>query len=533
MSPSRARSRPLSGFPRPRGKLTWAGLIVSILAMMLAAYSYLDSPEDVLRPALTGADRRPDKHKLVLATFNGEFLWDGDEPEDGRIPIPQRGNPAKAREHMKKIAEVVRRCRADIVNLIEVEDLTALKTFNREFLQDQGYREYLANGTDTITGQDVGMLTRLDMASFVRDDRKGISGPVNRSVSKDYLALLLLGNLKIVLIGLHFLANPDDPERLDGRQAQAEAVRQMVMEKTREGCEIVVWGDFNDFDFAPDSRDHLGHEPITDVLERIRAADPSNPNDDLVNVARWVPIGDRYTAYWDRNGNGRIDRPQEFSSIDHILLSPGLAKHVESVEILHDHDPREVSDHFPIVVRLDVSRTFSQPGSGDEMPRPRPPVAVAEQPQPGTSGTPNSGVNEPIRVSPEPKTQPQPFPQPQPPNSTTSPSAGPSNGLRMVRILADPEGDDRDSEEITIFNGGLSAVSLKGWTLRDLTSKTWDLGRLGEISPEEEKTARREGQSMALNNDGDTVELVDPNGQVVHRATYGQVTRGQVIIPGK
>lgn len=33
-------------------------------------------------------DRRTDKTKLVIMTFNGEFLWDGISPEEGQADFP-------------------------------------------------------------------------------------------------------------------------------------------------------------------------------------------------------------------------------------------------------------------------------------------------------------------------------------------------------------------------------------------------------------------------------------------------------------
>ena len=42
----------------------------------------------------------------------------------------------------------------------------------------------------------------------------------------------------------------------------------------------------------------------------------------------------------------------EFSAIDHVLLSPALYGKLAEVSYVHSHDPRLVSDHFPIVVTL-------------------------------------------------------------------------------------------------------------------------------------------------------------------------------------
>ena len=51
------------------------------------------------------------------------------------------------------------------------------------------------------------------------------------------------------------------------------------------------------------------------------------------------------------DGDGQFDAG-EFSAIDHVLLSPALYRRVVDVRYVHSHDPRTVSDHFPIVVTL-------------------------------------------------------------------------------------------------------------------------------------------------------------------------------------
>ena len=112
-------------------------------------------------------------------------------------------------------------------------------------------------------------------------------------------------------------------------------------------------GDFNDFD--PDIPDRAGSTPITEVLATIKRAGPG-PEDDLRNVAAEVQQLDRYTSFYDRNRNQEIDLG-ELSAIDHILLSPRLYDALQTVDYVHLHDPRTVSDHFPIIAR------FGQPNT--------------------------------------------------------------------------------------------------------------------------------------------------------------------------
>lgn len=336
------------------------GVFIGILILVFAIEKGRDSIQGVRDGYVEGVkttevqDAENNFSTLTIMTFNAELLWDGVAPEEGRLEFPWKGDEEKAREHMKKIAEVIRKENPDIVNLVEVENINALNTFNTTFLKDLGYHAYLVNGRDTYTGEDVALLSKIvpDGGKIYRDDREGTSNGVKKSVSKNYYAYFQVGGLKFVLIGIHFLAEPLNAGRSDQRQAQADAIRSLAIEKWNEGYQVVIAGDFNDYDSDAKSLDHIGSAPITAVLADMRAMDLETPADDLANVASFIPKPERYTAFYDKNSNGRVDAPKELTSIDHILLSSGLASYVKSAEIAHTYDPKDVSDHFPVVVQL-------------------------------------------------------------------------------------------------------------------------------------------------------------------------------------
>jgi endonuclease/exonuclease/phosphatase family metal-dependent hydrolase len=284
-----------------------------------------------------------------LATFNGEFLFDGRDGEGGAT-FPWKGDPATARAHLEAVAGVVRMLDADVVVIPETEHLGVLEAMAAGPLADLGYTPYLVDGRDTFTGQDVGLLSRLPIEAVGRTDERvevGLTGETY-GVSKNLWARLTLAGVPTTLIGVHFLAQPDNPERKPQREAQAEVIRRLVECEQAAGRAVVVLGDLNDFDDVV--LDRNGSRPITDVLARIKAAGPS-PDDDLHNVLADVPQRDRFTNFWDRDRDGAIE-PGEVSAIDHVLLSPALYRRVREVRYVHAHDPRLVSDHFPIVVTL-------------------------------------------------------------------------------------------------------------------------------------------------------------------------------------
>ena len=254
---------------------------------------------------------------------------------------------------MAKIAGILRLLDADIINLDEVENLDALTLLNENFLQGMGYKPYLKNGRDTYTGQDVGLLTRIDPDEELwREDRKGTSGDVTKSVSKNYTAKFTINGEKIALIGLHFLSRPTDTRRLHDRQAQAASILIAARELDEEGYKVIIAGDINDYDGSPEASDHQSNQPITNVMITLRGMNPADPDDDLFNAAAFVPKNRRFTCHWDKNDNGRIDGKDELTSIDHILLAPELAKRVTSAGIANNYDPAGISDHFPMMVTI-------------------------------------------------------------------------------------------------------------------------------------------------------------------------------------
>ncbi|WP_412068714.1 endonuclease/exonuclease/phosphatase family protein [Rubrivirga sp. IMCC43871] len=287
---------------------------------------------------------------LRFATFNGEFLFDG-VGDEGEATFDWKGDPAKARAHRDDVGAVIRQLDADVVMVPETENLAALQMLVDESLADLGYTAVLVDGRDSFTGQDVGLLTRFPVEAAGRDDDRvpvGVSDQLY-GVSKNlWVRLALPDGTPITVVGVHFLAQPDNVERRERREAQAEVIRRRVEEELALGRQVFALGDFNDFDDAV--LDRRGSQPITDVLATVKRAGPE-PDDDLVNVLGDVPQAERYTAHYDRNRSGTIDTG-ELSAIDHVLLSPALYRRVVDVRYVHAHDPREVSDHFPVVVTL-------------------------------------------------------------------------------------------------------------------------------------------------------------------------------------
>jgi hypothetical protein len=56
-------------------------------------------------------------------------------------------------------------------------------------------------------------------------------------------------------------------------------------------------------------------------------------------------------ALYDRDNDGEIEQ-NDLSILDHILLAPAFYRRVRDVRVVHMHDPRTVTDHFPVVDTL-------------------------------------------------------------------------------------------------------------------------------------------------------------------------------------
>ena len=109
-----------------------------------------------------GADRRADKSKLRLVQYNVEWLFI-DYYSNANCPGSGCSwpNSTAAQTHMSYVSKVIKDLNPDIINFCEVEGCDELNMLKNS-LNDATYTPYLIKGTDTSTGQNVGMLTRVN-----------------------------------------------------------------------------------------------------------------------------------------------------------------------------------------------------------------------------------------------------------------------------------------------------------------------------------------------------------------------------------
>ena len=305
-------------------------------------------------------DRRNDDKSLRIMQYNVEWLFldyykSADCPGDGCT----WKNETQASTHLKYVTDVINNYQPDIINFCEIEGCDELNSVIG--LTTELYNPYLIQGTDTSTGQNVGMLTKIDPLIDLYRTENTYEYPIENSgcgytetghtgVSKHYITTFRWNDIKVAYFAVHLLAYPTQPDRCAKREAQAKIMEQEIIKKVNEGYEIFLLGDFNDYDESIE--DLNDSKPLSRVLEIIKGYDNDVYN--LTNIAYNVPKEQRYTNWWDKNDNC-VSSMDEFVMIDHILMSNKLLEKVKNVEIYHGYDEncdRLNSDHYPVIVDI-------------------------------------------------------------------------------------------------------------------------------------------------------------------------------------
>jgi len=303
-------------------------------------------------------DTRPDKSKLRLVQYNVEWLFvDYYAASD----CPGNGcawkNATIAQEHLEQVSTIIRELNPDIINLCEVEGCDELS-----MLAKTDYTPYVIKGKDTSTGQNAGMLTRIGPTTMYRTEERvkypipgstcGYTGATEDSgVSKHYISEFTIQGINLVLVGAHLVAFPTDPARCAQREAQAQVLQNAIHGYVAKGYEIIVMGDFNDFD--GEVLDVNNNKPISKVLEIVKGDFGEHAGSyALTNVAEKIAQSKRATDWWDKNGDC-ASVPTEFSMIDHVLVSDKLLEKVTGAAIYSQYPEfcgTLNSDHYPVIV---------------------------------------------------------------------------------------------------------------------------------------------------------------------------------------
>jgi exonuclease III len=308
-------------------------------------------------------DRRKDKNSLRLVQYNVEWLFidyysSMDCPGDGC----SWHSVSDAQTHLSYVANVINNLQPDIISLCEVEGCDELNILKEQL--DNTYNPYLKKGTDTGTGQNVGMLTRIDpLVNLYRSEEK-IAYPISGTkcgttsasgttgVSKHYITEFNLGGMNVAMIGAHLLAIPTDPSRCVQREGQAQVLQNIVSSYIQKGYEVILLGDMNDYD--AEVLDLNSDKPTSRVLDIMKGLDGQKKGTyTLTNVAYRIGQNERYSDWWDSDNNCNTTSQKDLSMIDHVLVTSKIDKQIMNIYIYHGYKEycgKWDSDHYPVVI---------------------------------------------------------------------------------------------------------------------------------------------------------------------------------------
>lgn len=322
-------------------------------------------------PAL-GDEAQPQKREpklLKIMTFNVENL-----AAPGVKTRLERYRWDIARKALfERVANVIEAMEPDVCNLLEVFSKESIDLLV-EILHEKGlkdYRGYHIDNSDTFTGFDVAVVTKLPLDeidgktimhfgtrgdhpyrdAYYSKDETGTVRQKTGGISRHALYFLTFNQQKLGFLGLHLKAQPDDvPSNLQREHEMKIAQKIINGEIVKRGYQPIVLGDLNDYDPDVPDRDET-RNTMTGVLKGLKNYDAATPEDELVNAAiKIARPADRYTNWWDRNENGVQDSEDVLSMIDHILLPKAWEANIRRTLIFHNNN--DISDHWPVYTEV-------------------------------------------------------------------------------------------------------------------------------------------------------------------------------------
>ncbi len=103
------------------------------------------------------------------------------------------------------------------------------------------------------------------------------------------------------------------------------------------------------------------------------------------------------------------------------------------------------------------------------------------------------------------------------------------SGIIINEILPAPSGPDETEEWIEVFNQNNFEVDLSNWQIVDIEGKTttFTFPAGTKIAPKGFLVLSRPTTKITLNNDGDGLNLIQPNGNIIDSVTYEKAPRAQ------
>jgi endonuclease/exonuclease/phosphatase family metal-dependent hydrolase len=407
---------------------------------------------------------------LRVATYNIRFL-DADK-------LPNEG------DRHSKLKQVIERLEADIIGLQEIKDRRALEAL---FPPDEWL---LVIDDESADEQDLALAVRrplrvvrpvslnADDADFLFSGVDETFFPNRRDVLSVEVAVSETQTLTVLVT--HAKSRLGGRTATDVRREGAAARIIQMLERNFDEKNFILLGDFND---TPDDRS----------LNILETGDPSTPGMEedepgsfLINLTEPLYAAGHVT--FGRTGadtaGGRIR-----------TLEPGAREFNNRERGRDTHTGDQMFDQLLIPVRM---RDRHVPNSTR--------VFDLEIAAIGTSAT-RASDHLPVYAD---------FLFGQLDSDTDS--GAPASDLSIVGLLPNPDGPDEGREVVFLAVRGAGGVDLDGWRLRDRAGNVFELS--GRVEQGSERQIIVPEHRMPLNNDGDTVELLRPDGTPVHRVSY-------------
>jgi exonuclease III len=100
--------------------------------------------------------------------------------------------------------------------------------------------------------------------------------------------------------------------------------------------------------------DMNSNKPISRVLDILKGIEGDKMGTYLLtNVANLMNQQDRYSDWWDSDNNCNTESVNDYSMIDHVLVSYSLEKRIKNVFMYHNYTEycgKINSDHYPVVI---------------------------------------------------------------------------------------------------------------------------------------------------------------------------------------
>lgn len=97
--------------------------------------------------------------------------------------------------------------------------------------------------------------------------------------------------------------------------------------------------------------------------------------------------------------------------------------------------------------------------------------------------------------------------------------------IRIVRVLANPATEEKN-EGFELAFYGEDSLNLENWSIRDGSGAVWSLSAYDFIKFKDTITVMSDKNKAELPNGGDTIELMNPQGDVVQSFVYEEAENG-------